>query len=152
MKSRTFYVVLILGVFFSSLIMAQFKETESNVFNPSSLLKQPAGLLDNLLSSSKFSMSHSYSVSYLSMGSQGFTQGLYLNTMNYRFSDPLLMQVRIGYLHQPFGRKGISENSNGTLFVQRAMLQYKPSNNFSIRIDYQSLPSSLMMSPYRRGW
>ena len=92
-------------------------------------------------------MSHSYSLSYVSFGKQGSTQGLYLNTMNYRFSDPLLMQVRIGYLHQPFGGPGHLNAIDNNLFLQRAMLQYRPSTNFSITVDYQVLPSP-MVYPY----
>ena len=74
------------------------------------------------------------------------------------FSDPLTMQVRVGYLHQPFGgvlnKGGMQNGINGTLFLQRAMIQYKPTKNMSITVDYQAYPSS-MVSPFHyryRRW
>ena len=126
---------------------AQSKTSETNVFKPSSLDMRPKGFLDHLLDPTKFSMSHSYSISLFSMGKQSLSQGLYLNTINYRFSNPLLFQVRVGFLHQPFGGQGQSGNLNGQIFVQRAMLRYKPSEKMSITIDYQAYPST-MYSPY----
>ena len=146
---------LILCVFFISLIVtgmvgAQVKTSKSNVFKPSELFKKPKGFLDSLLDPSKFSMSHSYSLSMTNIGNQTFNQGLYLNTMNYKFSDPLTMQVRIGFMHQPLAGLGMSDMQNGSkVFLQRAMLQYKPSDKMSITVDYQVLPSSLYYySPY----
>jgi len=127
-------------------LYGQYKSTKSSLFDPSILLKKPKGLLDGFLDPTKFNISHSYTLSYHTFGKQGFSQGLYLNTMNYQFSDPLLMQLRIGYLHDPFGQnKGI--NDQGNLFLQRAMVQYKPSENLMLRVDYQALPSPLMV-PY----
>ena len=37
--------------------------------------------------------------------------------------------------------------NNGKVFVQRAMLQYRPSDNVWFTIDYQVMPSP-MISPY----
>lgn len=131
---------------FISTLYGQYKSTKNNLFDPSTLIKKPKGLLDTFLDPTRFSMSHSYTLTYQTLGKQGFSQGLYLNTMNYQFSDPLLMQLRIGYLHDPFGQnKGI--NNQSTLFLQRAMVQYKPYENMTLRVDYQALPSPLLI-PY----
>lgn len=153
---------MVLGILFLSLLgtsvaAAQIKTSESNIVQPTSLTDNSKGFLSALLDPSKFSMSHSYSVSLFSVGKQTFSQGLYLNTMNYKFSDPLTMQVRIGFMHQPLGSMGLTsnpyDNQNGKLFLQRARLQYKPSENMSFTIDYQVLPSSMYYSPYYyRRW
>jgi hypothetical protein len=130
---------------------AQSERPKSNVFKPSRMFEKPKGFLNYLIDPSKFSMSHSYSLSYFSIGNRSLNQGLYLNTMNYRFSDPLLMQVRIGFLHQPFGGVGMTNGMSGKLFIQRAMLQYKPSDKMSLTIDYQVLPASTRL-PYYYRW
>ena len=143
--------VFLLFVFLlSSIGAAQVQDDRAMVFKPSEGFSQSRGFLDQLLNSDKLSISHSYSLSYTTFGNQGVSQGLYLNTINYRFSDPLLMQVRLGYLHQPFG--GSSNQSLGIdnkFFIQRAMLQYQPFKNTTLVIDYQSYPSPLMNPDYR---
>src|SRR4030042_3511774 len=70
--------------------------------NAAGLRLKPSGFLNALLDPGKFSMEQSYSVAFASSGARSMNQGLYLNTMKYKFSDPLFAQVRIGYLHQPF--------------------------------------------------
>lgn len=85
------------------------------------------------------------------MGGKSFNQGLYLNTMNYQFSDPLFMQVRIGYIHQPFGMMNQSDDMNGKVFIERAMIEYKPAENMKLRIDYQVNPNA-MVSPFYYRW
>ena len=148
MEKKIIVCVLLLSMILIGLASAQSQTPKNQIFKPSSLVSRPSGFLDSLLDPSKFSMSHSYSLSFFSVGKQTFNQGLYLNTMNYKFSDPLRMQVRIGFLHQPFGDMGMSQTTGSRVFVQRALLQYKPSDKMSISIDYQVLPSSLYYSPY----
>ena len=157
MEKKIIFCVLFLLMLCTSTTVAQLKTPESNIIESSSLTDKPKGFINALLDPSRFSMSHSYSVSLFSVGKQTFSQGLYLNTMNYKFSDPLTMQVRIGFLHQPLGGMGLTnnpyDNQNGKLFLQRARLQYRPSKNMSFTIDYQVLPSSMYYSPYNyRRW
>lgn len=133
-----------------ALLLAQSENigNTSVVFKPSKTFDKPAGFLNSLLDPSRFSMTHSYTMSFTRFGNQTLNQGLYLNTMNFRVSDPLLMQVRIGYLHQPFGGYGTAGDANGKLFLQRAMVQYKPSDKMSIVFDYQAYPSPIGVNPY----
>jgi len=147
-KKMSIYIHLFLSLFLFGALFGQVQSTKSNLFDPSMLLKKPKGLLDSVLDPAKFSMSHSYTLSYHTFGKQGYSQGLYLNTMNYQFSDPLFMQVRVGYLHNPFGQN-TSQNSNGNLFIERVMFQYKPFKNTVVHFDYQAMPSPLMV-PYTR--
>jgi hypothetical protein len=144
-------VIFLLGVLIPVLALAQLRTQPNPVFKASDLLQKPGGIFGKLLDPSKFHMSQSYSISFLSYGNQAVNQGLYLNTMSYRFSDPLLAQVQIGYFHQPLGKWGNSGASNGTLFVRSASLQYQPSDRFKVQFDYESIPSS-MVDPYYRYW
>jgi len=152
MKRGIVFSVLFLSLITATVFVeAQSTISASNILKSQNSFQKPRGFLDYLLSSPKFSMSQSYSISYFSIGKQGFSQGLYLNTMNYRLSNPLLLQVRVGYLHPLFGNFGGMNLTNGKLFVQRAMLSYKPSNKMSFTIDYQVMPSFLY-SPYYYRW
>ncbi|MCJ7813747.1 hypothetical protein MUP95_10580, partial [bacterium] len=125
MKKSIVLYCLILSLIVYDVAIEQSENEQSNILNNSQLFKKPAGFLDSLIDPSKFSMSHSYSLSYFSWGGKSFSQGLYLNTMNYQLSEPLFMQVRIGYAHQPFGIMNQSNGMNGKVFVQRALIEYK---------------------------
>ena len=111
----------------------------------STLFTQPKGFLDALFDPARFSMSQSYSMTVGSVGKYGFNQGLYLNTMTWQVADPLLMQIRVGYAHQPLGQSALFGQSqpSSQLFLQQAYLEYKPFKNAKLTFEYQSMPSSL---------
>jgi hypothetical protein len=71
--------------------------------------------------------------------------------MNFQFSDPLTAQVRVGFMHQPFGGQGLMDGKNGKLFLERVMLRYQPSENTVFKFDFQSYPASAV-SPYYYRW
>ena len=136
LKNRILALALLIPV----LIQSQVPEQKKSVFRAGELVQKPAGFLDALLDPNRFNMSQSYSLSFLSSGRRSYNQGLYLNTLTYRFSNPLLMQVAVGYLHQPFGGSVIAKDASGRFFVQRATLQYQPFKNTIFTIHYESLP------------
>lgn len=123
------------------------KKSYSFGLKPEDFYQKPQGFLSQLIDPSKFTMSQSYSVSLMSGGGKTFNQGLYLNTMEYKISDPLVAKVSIGYMHQPFGGPQLNQNSNGQVFVQQARLQYTPFKNTMITFDFQQMPS-----PYFWGY
>jgi len=98
---------------------------------------------------SRFFMSHSYSMSYMSMGGQGFTQGLYLNTMSYQFTIPLTVSLQLGMAHNPFqGNKTANILQNG-FFLSGAQVRYKPSKNTTIQLDFRQMPYQNYPGYYR---
>ena len=144
MKRMTAVILLVLLC--AGLAGAQ-DDAKSSVFWPTKAFQVPTGFLSKLLDSSRFSMSQSYTLSFGKMGPYSLNTGLYLNTMNLRIADPLTMQVRVGLMHPLGGGTNNLYQAGTKLFVQRAMLQYQPSENFKVVIDYQAFPSA-MMSPY----
>ncbi len=141
-------LVFILSVFIMVLpVWAQTSNLTSIGFNTNNLVQKTAGFLDALIHSDKFQMSHSYSLSYYSMGRQGGSMGLYVNTMSYQLADPLKMSVSVGYLHQPFGGPVKHNDGKGEVFLESARLEYKPADNMSITVDYRQMPKSFQ-SPY----
>ncbi len=92
------------------------------------------------LDPSRFSMQHSYSMSYASIGGKGFTQGLYLNTMTYQFSIPLTVSLQLGMAHNPLqGANTASILQNG-FFVSGAQIRYQPSKNTVLQFNFQQTP------------
>ena len=152
MLRKTFIIWMLVLLFVPTIVQSQIVPGQTSPLKPSEMGVRPRGFLETLLDPSRFSMSHSYSVSLFSLGGQTLSQGLYLNTMNFKFSDPLTMQVRIGYLHQPFGGLQNQSPMNGKVFLQRARLEYKPSERTTFSIDIQQYPGpSLSPYPYHRG-
>lgn len=148
MKQRiSFILILTLGVTLFLSGQSQTDWTKKTIFKPDDFVRKPGGFLHKLIDPSKFEMQQSYSLSFMSDGRRSGNLGLYLNTLNYQFSDPLMMQIRVGVMHQPLGGNQMVSEKNGQVFLQRAMLRYQPMDNMSVTLDYQSYPSP-MMSPY----
>jgi len=121
------------------------------------LVNAPSGMGWGLLDPSRFRMRQSYSVSYMSGSGGSGSVGLYMNNIEYQLFKPLTLRVGVGYLHQPFGSRGA--NSGGVslddgFFIPSAGLEYRPSDNFLLMVDFRQYPSGT--SPYSRwgygGW
>jgi hypothetical protein len=149
MKKRAFFIaVCMLG---PMLAFGQYRnDAGTSIFRPSELFRRPSGILDGLIDPSRFRMTQSYSLSFFSAGSRSFNQGLYLNTMQYRLSDPLTATLQVGYLHQPLGGAGLTGSQAGQFFVRGASLEYKPSGKTQIYFDYQQVPAA-SISPFTRA-
>ncbi|MGE5399896.1 MAG: hypothetical protein ACM3S2_05810 [Ignavibacteriales bacterium] len=95
-----------------------------------------------------FQMHHSYSLSYSSFGGNGLAMGVYTNSMAYKFSDKLNIQLDASLVHTPYSSfsKQLTDQING-VYISRAQLNYRPSENFMINIQYNNGPANYY-SPY----
>ena len=143
-----FALVLIVAGFGFSQIST---DNQSPVFKASDLVQKPTGFIDKLIDPAKFKMSQSYTFSVGSFGKKSYSQGLYLNQMSYQLAKPLSVQLGIGMLHQPFGTSLKLQDNPNQVFVQNARIQYKPSEKFSVTVDYQSRPNP-WGTPYFSQW
>lgn len=115
------------------------------------LVNPPSGAGWGLLDPSRFRMRQSYSLSYMSGSSGSGSVGMYVNNIEYQLFKPLTLRVGLGYLHQPFGSRGA--NSAGLsvddgFFIPSAGLEYRPSENFLLMVDFRQYPSGT--APYSR--
>ncbi|MEW5702621.1 MAG: hypothetical protein AB1792_10370 [Candidatus Zixiibacteriota bacterium] len=109
----------------------------------SDLTGAPKALGFALLDPSRLRMHQSYSLSYFSGGGSSGSLGLYSNMLEYDLFKPLTLRVGLSYAHQPFGA---SDRSGGSVlgsgqFLPSFGLDYHPSNNFLLSIDYQTIPA-----------
>jgi len=97
----------------------------------------------SLFDPSKLSIRQSYSLGYYSGGGKNGSIGYYINSLEYRFSNPLRIRLDLGYLHSPTAMfsSGPSERKNG-LFVPGFSLDWRPSDSFNFRLDYRQVPRS----------
>lgn len=96
----------------------------------------------SLLDPNRFSMSQSYTVSYLSYNGHGQTIGLYLNSIRYELSGALDLNVTLGWLHQPSAflfRNDRVATGYGQI-LPNFQLRYEPSEKYRFLISYESIP------------
>jgi hypothetical protein len=87
----------------------------------------------------------------MSAGGHGFSQGVYLNTMSYRVADPLQLSLQWGIMNQPLASFGVAPMYQNGFFLSGANLEYKPSKNVSLGVQFSSYPAGYY-SPYRGGY
>jgi hypothetical protein len=99
--------------------------------------------LFNLFDPAKFSMHNAYALSFASDGKRVQSNGLYLNTMQYQFSAPLLFRMKWG-LSTPGSMIGAqSFSSRPNLVVPSMELMYHPFKNMLFKIEYSANTASV---------
>ena len=157
---RLINLVLALIFILSVAVYGQFR-TQTKPVDIASTLRNPIGIGRQAFSMigldpERLHISQSYQMSYMSMGGQGYTQGVYLNTLSYQFSIPMSLSFQWGIAHQPnFGGNDAPFLQNGP-FISGAQLRYQPKKNLLIQIDYHQVPygtydSYWMRRRYRMG-
>jgi opacity protein-like surface antigen len=105
---------------------------------------------------SRFSMSHSVSFSYLTMGRQGMSVGSYTNSMMYQFSDKLNARADVSLMYSPFSAPaqfGGKSNNMSSIFLSRAEVNYKPWDNVVVQLQYRQIPWGYpSSSPFMNTW
>ena len=94
-----------------------------------------------LLNPDNFMMRHNFSFSYLSSGGRGLSLASYTNSMMYRIADPLSVRFDLTLQGSPFGQyDGGAQTDFSRLYLSRAELNYRPSENFFVKFQYHQLP------------
>jgi|GEM_PF-446204 len=147
---RVFSTLLVAALIPASAFGQLRKDTDVNMARA---LTQPkiAGILGLFgLHPEKFSMTHSYSLSFVSFGGKVFNQGLYLNTMRYQLTDPLSVHLQLGIAHHPLGGQLQGTSPRSEIFISRAGFEYAPTKNLKLQLEYSQQPDSYyyQLSPF----
>ena len=139
MNNIKFSCIVLLTLLLPTILFAQLKQ--DGKINMAQALIKPTKIQSIFgsigLDPNKFSMSHSYSLSFATSGGQSFNQGLYLNTMKYQFSEPLTVYMQVAFQHQPFGKFGNTRlNVGNNLFISSSGVEYNPSDKFQLRFEF----------------
>lgn len=132
-------VILLIPV----IVFGQLKNNDNSVDIRNEILKP---LLNNtiglgLFDPARLTMSHSFSLSYFSIGGESVSQSLYLNTLNYQLADPLSLSIQWGiqsFPHNSFGSNHPAFNSG--LFFSGAELNYRPTDNLYLKFQVSRYP------------
>jgi hypothetical protein len=100
----------------------------------------------SLTNPSRFSMHQSYSVMAASSSAGSMSSSMYLNTIGYKISDPLLLFVDVGF-HTPLyssmqGMNGNTGAAASSVILPRFGLEYKPTERLSINLELVNGPDA----------
>ena len=89
-------------------------------------------------------MSHSYSMSFSSVGGSYQNLNAYTNTMNIAFSDRLQGRVDVSFFHSPFGGSNLygANQMDPQVMLSNAELNYRISDKATISFQYQRIPGN----------
>lgn len=143
--------LLLFVIIISSVLNAQFKEPIFQTETPKNgIIDNSSGSLFGFLSDENFSMHHSVGVSYTSIGGYGTSLATYTNSMMYKFSDKMNVQVDASFVTSPYSSFGKDfQNSLQGIYLSRAAFNYKPWDDFSISFQYRSIPN-YYYNPFNR--
>ena len=138
---------------FCGIAVGQFRsQPEARSSAGESLLRpDDGGLLFGWFDPSRLTMHNSYTLSYTTSGSKGYSLGELTSNIAYQISDPLSVQFDVSLLHSPFNNLGgnFANNISG-IYLTRAELNYRPSKNMFLQIQYRQLPSMYWLNNYDR--
>ncbi|MCF8241043.1 MAG: hypothetical protein K9J16_06630 [Melioribacteraceae bacterium] len=136
---------LLLVIFIISFVTVngQFKEDYNKKVDIKSgiLSSTPNSSIFGFFNPQNFSMHHSVGMSYSSFGGNGIALGTYTNSMAYKISDKLNVEVDASLVNSPyssFGRE-FSDQING-FYLSRAQINYKPAENWNLILQFRQVP------------
>ena len=146
--------LIILLIFAANLSFAQFKgELDEPVDIKGGITNyNPSSFLLGFINPQNFQMNHSLNMSYSAFGSHGVGMSMYTNSMSYKFNDELNIEVDASIVNTPYNTLGDAfTNAVNGIYLSRAQLNYKPSKNFNIILQYRGGPGAGYYNPYGYG-
>ena len=127
--------------------------------NPSARLYETPGsglfsqVLNKLFNPSVFSMSHGIEMSTGSFGGQGYSTGMYTNTMKWEFSEKFAMRADVAVAYSPQNRASTAlglDQGRPRVFLRNAEITWKPSKKWHLNIQVRQDPYGYR-NPYGYG-
>jgi len=145
--------ILLASLLFTISINAQFKDQlDKPVDIKSGIVKDNTTSLFGFINPENFKMHHAFDISFQTFGGGNLALTTYTNSMFYKINEQLNIQADVSLVNSPYNTFGkeFSSYING-LYLSRAQINYKPSENTSIIFEYRNLPNGYY-SPYWNGY
>jgi hypothetical protein len=121
---------------------AQFRDSgfETNSVKEG-IVSENSNSLFGFLNSDDFIMRHSFSLNYSTFAGQGMSLTSYTNSMFYRLMNNLNVQLDVSVMYSPYSTLGeqFQKDISG-IYVSNAAINYHPWDNFSVHLQYRSMP------------
>lgn len=110
---------------------------------------------NNFMDLSRLTMKQSFSISYLGTNKGSLVSNVYCNSMSYRLTDKLELNLDLAYRFTPNQFNSLSSlqsgNNNQGMFLPSFGMKYQPSKSFLIEFQYNQLdPYSYSTYPWNR--
>ena len=143
-------IVILLVILISLPVFSQYKD--QNIIKESvsdGIVNNQHGGLFGIFNPKKFQMSHIYSLSFTASGNNQLAVGSYTNRLFYKFNNKLNFQLWTSIVTTPYS--SFNKNSNNKfngIYIDRASINYKPSKNFMIQLEFSNNPYRYYNSYY----
>jgi hypothetical protein len=109
------------------------------------------GLLFGWFNPDRLTVRNSYSLSYTTSGGKSFSLGTLTSSLAYQISNPLSVIFDVSLVHSPYSNLGgnFAKNISG-VYLSRAELNYRPSNDMLLQIQFRQLPAMYWLNSYDR--
>jgi hypothetical protein len=114
--------------------------------------------LASLFNAQTLRFSHSYEMSYSSLGGASLGMGVYTTSLRWQPTERLAGRVDVGVAHSPFGDDGVrsalgfDQDTPARVFLRNAELAYRPTANSIIHLQVRQSPFGAYASPYGYGY
>jgi len=99
--------ILFISVLVTSLSFAQFKDKDLSPAIMDGITNySPSGFISNFLNPNNFEMSHSVNMSYSAFGSNGVALSTYTNSMAFRLTENMNLEVDASIVASPYSSFG----------------------------------------------
>jgi hypothetical protein len=144
------YLLTVL-ILLSFSVSAQFKDPVFETENPKDgIMNNSSNSLFGFINPDNFSMHHSIGLSYSTIGNYGTSLATYTNSMMYKFSDNMNVQLDASFVTSPYSSLGKDfQKSIQGVYIDRAAFNYRPWDDFSISIQYRNIPN-YFYDPFNR--
>ena len=152
MRSLISAIVAVVLVYGCTSAQFKTKVNDEPTVGQSLVRSDDSGLLFGWFDPGKLKMAQSFSMSYQTFGQNGFALGVYTNSLSYQVSGPLSLQMDVSVMHSPYSSLGgdFAKSLSG-VYLSRAELNYRPSDNTLFQIQFRQLPASLYYGGYGYG-
>ena len=151
MKRAAIIVLLILTLPVAGLSQYKYQDNSPTV---SESLRMPTGysggFILGLIDMSKIEMRQSYSMGFSSGGGQSGSYGMYLNNILYPINDKVILNLNLGYVHNPFASfQTPSPAAFQGRFIGSGEINFFPTENTRFQFSISNLPR-YGVDPYYR--
>lgn len=156
---RKLAAIIVLAIAMSVPVHAQFRQTVPNTYPPTRLYDATGKIgafFSKLFDPQVFQMSHSFEMSAGSFGGQGYSMGMYTNTMAWQFSDKLAARMDVAMAYSPQNhiaqQAGFGQRAGPRIFLRNAQVDWKPSKKVHLQLQVRQNPYGYgLYDPYGYG-
>ena len=133
-------------------VNAQFKDQGITTDSPNEgIFNKSSNSILGFINMDNFSMHHSFGLSYLTAGGEGLSLATYTNSMMYKFSDNMNIQLDASFVTSPYSSLGKDfQNSLQGIYISKAAFNYRPWDDVYISVQYRNYPNYFYNPYYSR--